>query len=144
MKIATLNVENIKTNIEYVHHLLKRVDILCVQEHWLYNFEEPLLKQLIPHVCYHLKCVDDDDPISPLLKPKGVAGVLTMWNPKIDHMITAIADGSPRCAVIQIGSGVKPTFLINSYLPTEGTPDYYRQESMSSTKLHKNTGSIPS
>ena len=66
--MGTLNVEKIKTNIKYVYSLIKDLDILCIQEHWLYNFEEPILKTLLPDFCYHIKCRTDMSSVQQNLK----------------------------------------------------------------------------
>ena len=124
--MGTLNVENLKTNIEYVHHLLEVVDILCLQEHWMFRFEEPLLKNLLQGYSYHAKCSDDDDPISPLMKPKGEAGVITIWKPSLDPYISTMPDGSSRCVVIKVSTQHKATFVLNTYMPTAGADEKYR------------------
>ena len=72
ISIATINIENVKTNRYYFEHLLARYDILCVQEHWLARFES---HELSSSHCAAIKCFDDDDPILPTHKPKGQAGV---------------------------------------------------------------------
>ena len=126
-KIATINIENIKTNLEYLHHLLSQTDILCVQEHWLYNFEASTAKEYLQGVQCHTKCVDDDDPITPLFKPKGNAGVMTIWKEEMNEIVTTLPDGSSRVIVTQVGLGSKPVFIINSYMPTEGSPTRYAE-----------------
>ena len=39
---------------------------------------------------------DDEDPISPLLKPRGKGGIMIMWKKDLDPYITSLADGSTR------------------------------------------------
>ena len=45
---ATPNVKNIKSNEVFVQlqQLLKTADILCIQEHWLFNFKLDLLNSI--------------------------------------------------------------------------------------------------
>ena len=43
LKITTLNVKNIESNMQYIYKLFKSTDILCLQETWLFNFQ---LRQL--------------------------------------------------------------------------------------------------
>jgi hypothetical protein len=124
-KIATINIENFKTNLQYVHDLLSQVDLLCVQEHWMYNYEIPTIKQYIPEVCYQVKCVDDANPISPQFRKKGNAGVMTIWPKSIDKNVTPLPDGSHRTLVTQLGNTSRPLFLINSYMPTVGAAENY-------------------
>ena len=96
---------------------MERVDILCIQEHWLYNYENPSVKELIGGRNHQTKCVDDEDPISPYLRPKGIGGVMTVWSEDMDQHITQLPDGSSRVIVTQVGKD-KPVFLINTYMPT--------------------------
>ena len=118
--IATINIENVKTNRCYFEHLLARHDILCIQEHWLARFEA---HDLSSSHCAAIKCFDDDDPVLPTHKPKGQAGVATLWKKEIDRFITILPDGSPRTQVIQISTTETPITLINTYMPTAGCQD---------------------
>ena len=43
--IGTFNVKNVETNILFTNKLLKKVDILFLQETWLFNFQLPLLQE---------------------------------------------------------------------------------------------------
>ena len=42
-KIVTLNIENFHTNELYLKELMDTYGIICLQEHWLYNFEQSTL-----------------------------------------------------------------------------------------------------
>ena len=114
----------ISLQVVVVHHLLVYNDILCIQEHWLYSFEEEFLKELLPGLHFHIKCVDDAYPIGPLMKPKGTAGVAIIWNSNINSLITPLQDGSHRCMLVQVGD-MPPTFILNTYMPTNGSSDDY-------------------
>ena len=125
-KIATINIENIKTNLPFLHQLMDRVDVLCVQEHWLYHFEAPNVGQFVQGLHHQIKCCDDNNPICPDMKPRGKGGVLTLWKDHMDHLITPLPDGSSRTMVTQIGTDC-PIFIINSYMPTNGSEDSYQE-----------------
>ena len=43
--IGTFNIKNVETNILFTNKLLKKVDILFLQETWLFNFQLPLLQE---------------------------------------------------------------------------------------------------
>jgi hypothetical protein len=47
IKIITLNVEGVKSNISYIHSLKLEKSILCLQEHFLWEFQKEHLKNLI-------------------------------------------------------------------------------------------------
>ena len=108
-----------------MHHLLGFVDILCIQEHFLYRYEEPLLEEMLSEFHFSLKCVDDEDPISPTMKGKGMHGTATIWNDKVNNLITPHEDGSHRCLLTQVGDA-HPIFLLNTYMPTSGHTDDYK------------------
>jgi hypothetical protein len=40
--ILTFNIEGIKSNLQYLHEILNQKTIICLQEHWLWNFESDL------------------------------------------------------------------------------------------------------
>ena len=123
VKIATINIENLKSNSAYIRQLLTEHDFICIQEHWLYNFERNIVHNFIPDCQFAIKCSDDDDPLTPLHKPKGVAGVAIIWNQENNHAVTILPDGSPRTLAIQIQTTKGKVTLINSYMPAEGSHD---------------------
>jgi hypothetical protein len=49
IKIGSLNVHNIRGNTIFAHSVMKETEILFIQEHWLFKFEEQELKTLIPN-----------------------------------------------------------------------------------------------
>ena len=107
---------------------MEHMDILCLQEHWLYAFEENMLRCLLgDKYLYTMKCIDDQNPINPSLKPRGQGGVLTLWKPEIDHLITPLDDGAERNLAIMVGTESHGTVLLNSYMPTAGSQDCYAQ-----------------
>jgi len=63
--ISTFNVENFTTNALYLSELLSKVEILVIQEHWLWSFEKSRLDNFAAErgfSCF-LKCTDEYDPI---------------------------------------------------------------------------------
>lgn len=123
ISIASINIENIKSNVEYLKQLLEKHSIVCIQEHWLYSFEKTLIDDMIPDCSYAMKCSDDDSPISHKHKPKGVAGVAILWRKEFDHAIQTLPDGSSRLNIIQVNTCDRPLILINTYMPAEGSHD---------------------
>lgn len=91
--------------------------IICIQEHWLYSFQQNEIKELFPSHCWAIKCIDDGNPIAPIHRPRGHAGVACLWDKQIDHDITVLPDGSDRVLAIQYND----TVIINTYMPTAGT-----------------------
>ena len=90
-------------------------DIICLQEHWLFNFEQSELSSIHPQYDVMAKSVDDLDPISPIQRPRGYGGMCIMW--KKDMPVTPMPDGSSCTQVVQVGNGIT---IINTYLPCQG------------------------
>ena len=95
--------------------------IICIQEHWLYKFQQPELYGLFPNTRWAVKSVDDNDHIPPKYRPRGQAGVACAWHPHIDHLIKILPDGSDRLLALLIKSHPKPIVLVNTYMPAAGT-----------------------
>ena len=59
--IGTLNVQNVKSNTEYIKYILKSANILCIQEHWLFSAEKNILTDITNDIAFAAKSVDDDN-----------------------------------------------------------------------------------
>ena len=95
-------------------------DFICIQEHWLHNFESGYIHDLFPNHSAHVKCYDDNNPINPLKKPRGTGGTATLWDSRLDYCVEPQPDGSSRVNATVIKTSPIPTLLINTYMPTEG------------------------
>ena len=123
ISLVTLNVKNMKTNMTYLQSLAKTHPIILLQEHWLYAFETTLAQQVYGNSNYHIKCVDDIDPLPPTQAPRGRTGTAILWNKSLNHCISPLPDGSDRVIAIEIKSKPRNICLINVYLPSRGTAD---------------------
>ena len=121
LKITTLNVEGLKSNSVYVNSVLSNCDILCLQEHWLLNFELKTINELFPDHNFSAKCMDDERPTLPKFRNRGHAGTAILWDKKIDHIIEPLPDGSDRVTAVKINCEPDPIILINTYMPTSGS-----------------------
>ena len=79
LKIATFNVKNVVTNINALQKLFEKMDIICIQEHWLFQFEVNFLKNINNTFEVVGKTVDNDNPLPPTQKPRGYGGVSVFW-----------------------------------------------------------------
>jgi endonuclease/exonuclease/phosphatase family metal-dependent hydrolase len=120
VRIATLNVENFQSNTMYVSQLLKSCDILCVQEHWLYNYQVGIMAESIDDIIVAAKCVDDDDNITPLQRPRGKGGVAILWKSRINHLVTVIDDGGDRVQAILLETDTQRLCIVCVYMPCRG------------------------
>ena len=71
LKIVTFNIEGIKGNSPYLQELATNNTIICLQEHWLHEHENDILKKIIPNHDYHISCHDDDEIDLELYKRRG-------------------------------------------------------------------------
>ena len=75
LSLVTVNIKNYNANKVYLEQLLKNFDIVCIQEHWLYNFEKNNLNDAsMSHTCF-ARSVDDDDPIPRTNAPGAMAAL---------------------------------------------------------------------
>ena len=56
--------------------LLNSYDILAIQEHWLFNFQLPEIEMMFSSHSSFSKAVDDDNPLPPTQKPRGMMELL--------------------------------------------------------------------
>ena len=123
LSIASLKVKNFKTNLNFVKELSNTHKILLLQEHWLYGFETAILEKIYDNCDYLVKCVDDADPILPVQPPRGYAGIGILWHKDLNHLITAIPDGSDRIAAVEIATPEDKTLSYCVYMYARGTSD---------------------
>lgn len=116
MTVISLNAEGVTTNTIYLQNLIKKYnpDVIAIQEHWLFNFEQEFLKNIHPDYDYTAKSVDDNDKIPATQRPRGYGGVCILWKKSIPAK--KLPDGSERTIALQIGGYT----LVNTYLPCRG------------------------
>ena len=137
LSIATLNTKNVKTNLNYLTSLSKSRSILIVQEHWLYAFESSIVQQIYNNRNYHIKCVDDLDPIPPIQPTRGHAGTCILWKKEINHYVNILPDGGHRITAIEFKGDDGLVCLINVYMPAKGSPDCDMQFQSTLDEIHE-------
>ena len=126
-----------KTNLNYLTSLSKSHSILIVQEHWLYAFESSIVQQIYNNSNYHIKCVDDLDPIPPIQPPRGHAGTCILWKKEINHYVNILPDGGHRITAIEFKGDDGLVCLINVYMPARGSPDCDMQFQSTLDEIHE-------
>ena len=73
LTIVSMNIEGTMSNKVCIREVISKYnpDIICIQEHWLFNFEQNEADTIHPMYYAVLKRVDDIDPISPRQRPRG-------------------------------------------------------------------------
>ncbi|CAG2194025.1 unnamed protein product [Mytilus edulis] len=109
---------------QFFQEIEKSIDIILIQEHWLFHFELEQLKELHPKLVGVGKAVDSDNPIAASHVPRGYGGVAVLWQKSIDRYIKPLPDGSSRLQCIELTID-KPQIIISAYLPTKSSNDSY-------------------
>ena len=63
----------------YLSELQKTADILCVQEHWLYEFQKHTLSTVLSEMDVAIRCSDSMEDIKNFNFPRGKGGVAIAW-----------------------------------------------------------------
>ena len=129
LSMASINIQNIKSNTQYLQALLKEHDIICIQEHWLFNYEQNWINNNIKDIKVHTKSVDDEDPISHAQKIRGYGGVSIICNNKqINDNTKQLPDGNTRTQVLEVKLDSTKLLIVNCYMPCRnsktGLTDY--------------------
>ena len=98
--------------------------IVCIQEHWLWEFQKNWITQNFSDFEGFIRCHDSNEPISNSHIPWGQSGVAILWSKKLSDRITRLEGGNERIQVIELNMGYK-TCLINTYLPTNKKDSEY-------------------
>ncbi|CAG2255579.1 unnamed protein product [Mytilus edulis] len=129
LNILSFNIEGLTSNLVYLYKLIKRSDIILLQEHWLYSHEKDnLYSNFIDFNC-HIKCFDDgiiDDVVD---RKRAHAGVAICVNNKYSPYLEKLPDGSNRIAAIRLNFEV-PLVIISVYLPSRSI-NYSRDDYLS-------------
>ena len=95
--------ENFNTKMVFLETLLKDFQIIAIQEYCLYGFEK---RKLINFCEKHgfsimIKSNDDNDPLTPLQRPRGKGGVAILWSKRLDQYVTTLVNdcGNRICAI---------------------------------------------
>ena len=128
-----------KTNQLKLHSLLKTSDIICLQEHWLLDFEQNSIFELCNTHDGAIKCVDMLNPYSPNLRPRGHGGVATLWSKKLTHRVTKSNEGNERILIntIRMDPPEKDLCIINCYFPSKGTDNHEQLYNEVLDQLHE-------
>ena len=127
--ILSFNCKNVKTIGPFIHHYSEEIDILLLQEHWLFDHELFLLNELNQKFSGTGKAVNTgDDYIAFEKSHRGYGGVAILWTKSIDHLMNIISDGNSRIRCIEIKTA-NPLLCVSTYLPTKVENDRYEEYS---------------
>ena len=75
LKITTVNIEGVIANKLFLEQLCAQNDFLCLQEHWLWDFQKQWLQNNFSGFKSFARCHDSNDPITNVNIPRGQSGV---------------------------------------------------------------------
>lgn len=78
----------------YVHEILIKIDILCIQEHWLFNTEQHMLGDLNINMRFTAKSVDDDNPELTMVARSSYGGIAILCKKVIDDKFQILNEGN--------------------------------------------------
>ena len=120
----TSNIEGVKANKLYLQKLCQENDIVCLQEHWLWDFEKDWFKNEFMDFESFVRCHDSNDNISNFNVPRGRAGIAILWNKKFSDFVSRLDAGNERVMAVEINGNSK-LCIINVYLPTNKSDSEY-------------------
>ena len=129
-KLVSVNIENFNTNLVFLETLLNDFQIVAIQEHWLYGFEKGKLIDFCEKHGFSImiKSSDDNDPLTPLQRPRGKGGVALLWSKRHDQHVTALyEEGGNRICAIHVETLEGLVTIINCYLPCRGNKEADRE-----------------
>ena len=103
-------------------NLAKNESIICLQETWLWTFEESTLENIIPNYEGFTRCSDLYENISNFQIPRGKGGIAIMWPRVWSNSVKKLEEGSERVQAVEINTTEGSLCIINVYLPTLRLP----------------------
>ena len=120
LHITSYNIQNFHANKVCLLELLEKNHIICLQEHWLFEFESSILTEVSEKHNVISKSVDIDDPISPNQRPRGYGGVAVFLSKLLHNRVKVHNEGDHRVIVITLTTDSDKICLINVYMPCRG------------------------
>ena len=122
IQIATWNCRGLQNSITYIKHLLSRgVDILVLQEHWLWPFELDQLGSIDPHFAYIAVCDHRLSPSSRLTR--GCGGCAILWRKSIPAVPVSLLESDWICSIQVPFEGCQlPLTIVGVYMPSSEYP----------------------
>ena len=71
----------------YIKEMLRKVDILCIQEHWLYRAEHHIIGELDTANNFVARSVDEDNHEVTMTMTRGYGGIVIIWKKDIDKYV---------------------------------------------------------
>lgn len=103
-----MNIEGVKSNIPFLIELAKCEQIICLQEHWLNDYEKCAIENLVPNYTAFVRCWDSNEKVTNFKARRGKGGVAIIWPKSWAHQVKRLDDGNERITGIEV-KGCKET-----------------------------------
>ena len=107
----------------YLETILPFSNILCLQEHWLWHYEQQDTAKFLKDYNFTIRSSDCNFPKTHHVRSRGYGGILIAWKHDLDSNVRPLNDGNERMVVVEIDCLTRPICLINCYMPTFGYSD---------------------
>ena len=89
------------------------MNLSCLQEIWLWTFEESTLENIIPNYEGFTRCSDLYENISNFQIPRGKGGIAIMWPRVWSNSVKKLEEGSERVHAVEINTTEGSLSVIN-------------------------------
>lgn len=114
----------IKTPYLYLNTLESTSDVICIQEHWQYEFQKDSLASILPNMDMRIICSDTFEEISNFNLPRGKGGIAVVWKRELSPSVQELSGGNNRVTGIEIKTP-RNICIICVYMPTNNSGDSY-------------------
>ena len=118
--ISSVNIEGLKSNVTGLQNLMKSSHFICIQEHWLWGYEQKDIALYIDDWCYHIVSSDVLFPVPKSERRRGYGGVAIVWRKELQNNVRILDEGNDRILAVEYKTEFLPICLICAYMPTSG------------------------
>ena len=114
--ISSFNCQGFKArNFDYVRKLFDRVDILCLQKHWLYDYEFIKFPEVLNNCNFFAKSSMKNNI---LVSGRPYGGVAIIYKSNLNFETEIVETLSDRLLICKINLNERNILLCNVYMPT--------------------------
>ena len=139
LKVMSYNIKGFKPrNYNYVSKIYDSVDIMMIQEHWLFEYEFGKISTTLDNSLFFAKSSMSSDE---LIEGRPYGGVAIVWRPTLCFDIKEIPTESNRLIACRLENVSHKILLFNLYMPCRvnlGNEEYLNilYEIMSIVKIY--------
>lgn len=115
MTLMTWNCKNFKTNFQWLSMISENIDIILLQETWLYDFEQNMVQSHFPN--YKCFCASSMSNSRVGLKGRPYGGTAIFIHKRIMNSIISSDTSDPRLIYVKLSTKYGDLLIVNVYLP---------------------------